>query len=73
MLLSQTLSDKDRKSIYNDVTRTQPEHCYFAHDYGTGQKALFAILKCIVITFPEMGYTQGLNYICAFIQMYCTA
>lgn len=27
------------------------------------QRALFAVLKCLVIHYPELGYLQGMNYL----------
>ena len=55
-LLRQKLERKQLVSIFNDIPRTLPQHIYFAENHGEGQKALFAVLKCLAMYFPSSGY-----------------
>jgi len=36
------------------------------------QRALFAVLKCLVINFPELGYLQGMNFLAATLMRHNT-
>ena len=71
-LLHQTLSREQLISIFNDVPRTLPKHIFFAESQGTGQKALFAVLKCLALYFPSSGYVQGMNSVAGTIMTYTT-
>lgn len=55
-LLDKRLSRKNLQDIFKDITRTLPQHAYFQKDLGTGQKALFAVLKSLAIQYEECGY-----------------
>ena len=63
-LLKESLDKSDLSVILRDVPRTFPT--------PSGQKALFAVLKCFVISSPETGYCQGMNYIAATLMRYTT-
>lgn len=54
-----------------DVHRTFPTHSFFATTGGHGQKSLENVLKALALTYKEMGYCQGLNFICALLVLYC--
>ena len=71
-LLCRKLNRSDLSSIYKDISRTLPQHIYFQEDLGTGQKALFAVLKCLSLQFPETGYVQGMGYLSATLMTYTT-
>ena len=42
--------------IHKDVSRTLPNHIYFQERFSAGQNDLFAVLKCLSIVEPEVGY-----------------
>jgi predicted phosphohydrolase len=44
-----------------------PEHEMFAEQDGPGQRALFGVLKCVALTFPDAGYVQGMNYMVSIL------
>ena len=71
-LLGKQLDRKQLICIFNDVPRTLPHHVYFAESGGTGQKALFAVLKCLALYSPETGYVQGMNSLCGTLMTYTT-
>ena len=51
-----------------DIPRTFSSSSTSANE----QKALFAILKCLAIHFPEVGYVQGMSYLAATLMKYTT-
>lgn len=59
------------EAIAKDVYRTYPDHQFFAVKGGQGQKSLGDILKVLSLTFKEMGYCQGLNFIAGLLAMHC--
>ena len=71
-LLRQSLDRKQLVTIFNDVPRTLPSHIYFTEAKGTGQKALFAVLKCLSLYFPSSGYVQGMNTLVGTLMTYTT-
>jgi len=50
-------------SILLDLARTFPTHPNFSKKLGSGQLALFNVLKAYSIVDPEVGYCQGLSFI----------
>lgn len=58
------------EDIIKDVHRTFPNHPFFYKD-GPGQKSLEYVLKGLSLTYKEMGYCQGLNFVCALLVLYC--
>jgi len=50
-------------SILLDLGRTFPGHANFSKKFGSGQLALFNVLKAYSIVDPEVGYCQGLSFI----------
>ena len=71
-LLRNKLDQKELLSIFKDLSRSMPNHVYFAEALGSGQKALFAVLKCLALSFPEVGYVQGMNFLAAALMTYTT-
>jgi hypothetical protein len=55
-LLNKELNPKTRQDIFKDITRTLPKHVFFQEDFGAGQKALFAVLKCLAMQYEDCGY-----------------
>ncbi|KAF9136817.1 GTPase-activating protein [Mortierella sp. GBA39] len=60
-LLKSTSSHE--KQITRDMTRTFPNHEYFATEGGVGQEALFNVAKAYSLYDPEVGYCQGISFI----------
>ncbi|KAL5111294.1 Growth hormone-regulated TBC protein 1 [Taenia crassiceps] len=54
-------------TIMADIPRTFPENAHFSQAEGKGDKlqALQRILVAFAVTFPKIGYCQGLNYVAA--------
>ena len=55
-LLSKKLTRLDLRNIVTDVPRTMGNNIQ-------GQRTLFAVLKCLAINYPEVGYLQSMNYL----------
>lgn len=45
--------------IRRDIARTYPEHDFFKEKDGTGQEALFNVMKAYSLHDREVGYCQG--------------
>lgn len=50
-------------AILLDLGRTFPSHVNFERKFGTGQQALFNVLKAYSIFDHEVGYCQGMSFI----------
>lgn len=50
--------------------RTFPDHKYYKDALGVGQLSLFNLLKAYSILDPELGYCQGLGFICAVLLLH---
>lgn len=57
-------------AIFIDLGRTFPKHNYYKQPLGLGQLSLFNLLKAYSILDPELGYCQGLGFICAVILLH---
>jgi len=55
-----------------DVNRTYRNHQMFCNRYCLRQKHLFSILAAYSVYNTEIGYTQGMNQIVAFLLFYLT-
>lgn len=55
--------EKIREEIKKDVTRTFSDEEYLSNDKSRND--LQCLLECLAITFPEVGYVQGMNFIAA--------
>ena len=49
--------------IQRDLPRTFPNHPLFENNIGIGQKSLGNVLRALRKTFPEVGYSQGMNFV----------
>lgn len=57
-------------AIFIDLGRTFPNHQYYKISLGDGQLSLFNILKAYSILDPELGYCQGLGFICGILLLH---
>lgn len=57
-------------AIFIDLGRTFPNHQYYKASLGVGQLSLFNILKAYSILDPELGYCQGLGFICGVLLLH---
>lgn len=57
-------------AIFIDLGRTFPNHTYYRAALGIGQLSLFNILKAYSILDPELGYCQGLGFICGILLLH---
>lgn len=57
-------------AIFMDIGRTFPNHEYYKTPFGLGQLSLFNILKAYSILDPELGYCQGLAFICGVLLLH---
>lgn len=58
-----TRTSTHEKLIQRDLARTFPKHEYFQEDDGSGQEALFNVVKAYSLYDPEVGYCQGISFI----------
>jgi hypothetical protein len=58
--------------IEADLGRTFPDHCMF-HRNALGQKVLRDVLRAYAAAHPNLGYTQGMNFIAAMFISYMPA
>uniref|UniRef100_W4VR98 Putative gtp n=1 Tax=Corethrella appendiculata TaxID=1370023 RepID=W4VR98_9DIPT len=57
-------------AIFIDLGRTFPDHKYYKDALGVGQLSLFNLLKAYSILDPELGYCQGLGFICGVLLLH---
>ncbi|XP_055550464.1 TBC1 domain family member 1 isoform X2 [Wyeomyia smithii] len=57
-------------AIFIDLGRTFPDHKFYKDALGIGQLSLFNLLKAYSILDPELGYCQGLGFICAVLLLH---
>ncbi len=60
------------RDIEKDLKRTFPHQEFFVKEYAEvncciGQKQLERVLKIISFYYEQIGYSQGMNYIAAFL------
>ncbi|KAM7361277.1 PTB_TBC1D1_like and TBC domain-containing protein plx isoform 5-T5 [Cochliomyia hominivorax] len=58
-------------AIFIDLGRTFPNHKFYKDPLGLGQLSLFNLLKAYSILDPELGYCQGLGFICGILLLHC--
>ncbi|KMZ01700.1 TBC1 domain family member 4 isoform X5 [Drosophila simulans] len=58
-------------AIFIDLGRTFPNHQFYKDPLGLGQLSLFNLLKAYSILDPELGYCQGLGFICGVLLLHC--
>lgn len=70
-LVDQELITNDEESmvekIERDLDRTMPYHPFFREKGGIGQRLLFEVLRAYSLYDKEVGYVQGMNFVCANI------
>ncbi|KAI8877370.1 RabGAP/TBC [Backusella circina FSU 941] len=59
------------RQIDLDIPRTLRDHIMFKQRYGSGQRALFNVLRAFANYDEEVGYCQGMTNIAATLLMYC--
>lgn len=57
-------------AIFLDIGRTFPNHQFFHAPFGLGQLSLFNMLKAYSILDPEVGYCQGLAFLCGILLLH---
>lgn len=57
-------------AIFIDLGRTFPNHKFYKQSLGVGQLSLFNLLKAYSILDPELGYCQGLGFICGILLLH---
>ena len=50
--------------------RTFPSHPYFTSQLGSGQLALYNLLKAFSLLDKEVGYCQGLSFVAGVLLMH---
>ncbi|SAL97714.1 hypothetical protein [Absidia glauca] len=68
-LLQRTTSNE--RQIDLDIPRTMHGHIMFRQRYGSGQRALFDVLRAFAGYDEEVGYCQGMANVAAMLLMYC--
>ncbi|XP_053398670.1 TBC1 domain family member 1-like [Mercenaria mercenaria] len=57
-------------AILIDLGRTFPGHPYFSMQLGSGQLALFNLLKAYSLMDSDVGYCQGLSFVAGILLMH---
>lgn len=60
-------------AIFIDLGRTFPNHMFYKDPLGVGQLSLFNLLKAYSILDPELGYCQGLGFICGVLLLHVSS
>ncbi|CAM9155733.1 unnamed protein product [Chrysoparadoxa australica] len=55
--------------ILRDVSRTYPSHDMFLDPNGQGQNMLANVLRACLVTQPDVGYCQGMNFVSGALLM----
>merc|ERR1719235_1049723 len=56
--------------IVRDINRTFPKHVLYRDRQGLGQQQLLNVLRAYSVFNPEVGYCQGMGFICGLLLMY---
>lgn len=56
--------------IIRDINRTFPKHVLYRDRQGLGQMQLLNVLRAYSVFNPEVGYCQGMGFICGLLLMY---
>lgn len=67
--LLKNLTDQQH-AIFMDIGRTFPNNEYYKAPFGVGQLSLFNVLKAYSILDSELGYCQGLGFICGVLLLH---
>ena len=63
------LQEGQEGEILRDLNRTFPAHPLFRDAGGYGQRALGHILHALMRRFPEIGYSQGMNFVVGILMI----
>eukprot|EP01113_Clastostelium_recurvatum_P047103 TRINITY_DN8344_c0_g2_i4.p1 TRINITY_DN8344_c0_g2~~TRINITY_DN8344_c0_g2_i4.p1 ORF type:complete len:853 (+),score=214.15 TRINITY_DN8344_c0_g2_i4:220-2559(+) len=58
------------EQICKDLSRTFPKHILFREKGSVGQTLLYNVLRAFAVYRPEIGYCQGMGFVCALLLMY---
>lgn len=67
--LLKNLTDQQH-AIFLDIGRTFPNNEFYKAPFGMGQLSLFNVLKAYSILDSELGYCQGLAFICGVLLLH---
>lgn len=56
--------------IVRDINRTFPKHKLYTDKQGLGQQQLWNVLRAYSVFNAEVGYCQGMGFICGLLLMY---
>eukprot|EP00927_Polykrikos_kofoidii_P077925 TRINITY_DN74809_c0_g1_i1.p1 TRINITY_DN74809_c0_g1~~TRINITY_DN74809_c0_g1_i1.p1 ORF type:complete len:407 (-),score=54.21 TRINITY_DN74809_c0_g1_i1:96-1271(-) len=56
--------------IVRDINRTFPKHVLYRDRQGLGQQQLLNVLRAYSVFNAEVGYCQGMGFICGILLMY---
>lgn len=56
--------------IVRDINRTFPKHVLYRDRQGLGQQQLLSVLRAYSVFNAEVGYCQGMGFICGVLLMY---
>ncbi|CAE7784161.1 EVI5 [Symbiodinium pilosum] len=56
--------------IVRDINRTFPKHVLYRDKQGLGQQQLLNVLRAYSVFNAEVGYCQGMGFICGVLLMY---
>jgi len=56
--------------IVRDINRTFPKHVLYRDKQGLGQQQLLNVLRAYSVFNAEVGYCQGMGFICGLLLMY---
>merc|ERR1719367_2619383 len=56
--------------IVRDINRTFPKHVLYRDKHGLGQVQLLNVLRAYSVFNAEVGYCQGMGFICGVLLMY---
>lgn len=70
LLKDETVEQSTESVILRDIDRTFPKNAFFKDKYGLGQRILFACLKAYSKFNKEIGYVQGMGFLCGVFLTY---
>mmetsp|Transcript_90658 Transcript_90658/g.261227 ORF Transcript_90658/g.261227 Transcript_90658/m.261227 type:complete len:339 (+) Transcript_90658:1091-2107(+) len=68
--MRQTPAAPCEDEIVRDIHRTFPKHVLYRDKKGLGQQQLLNVLRAYSVFNPEVGYCQGMGFICGVLLMY---
>lgn len=68
-LVLSTLDERD-EDIAKDISRTFPSHVFFAKPDGSGQRALYNVLRAYSVYDREVGYVQGMGFVAGLLLLH---